>query len=362
MKTRYFPNLNALRFYAAVSVVVAHLLWSFQELRPAQLQGSVLELVFLDGPAAVTLFFVLSGFLITYLLLNEKFETKTIRVKAFWMRRILRIWPLYYLIAVIGVSVFPLLFGRDYRINDFGAAEVGLLIANLNVPYLAMLSHLWSISLEEQFYLVWPVLLKQRKLTPVTVMLAIIGIRILLTPLALATDDLQLQHLWIQNRVESMCIGGLAAWVVLNKLGLLKAIYRFQVPILLLFAVFIVVQFSESLPATLASSLVFAGVIVNVATNPQSILKLETPLTKRLGDLSYGIYMFHYPILYGLCIVLKDQSVTAGTNLLLVVGTFAGTFTLSVLSHRFFEAPFLRMKTRYQVRSRSRSLALAGTD
>ena len=117
------------------------------------------------GSLPVTFFFVLSGFLITSLLLVEKAETGTIRIKRFLTKRARRIWPLYYLVlaAGYGISIFVL---GDTSANVLAN---GLIVNALLLPNVAfafglipdMLIQIWSIGTEEQFYLVWPFLLRR---------------------------------------------------------------------------------------------------------------------------------------------------------------------------------------------------------
>src|SRR5262249_9751887 len=94
-----------LRFFAAMSVVFFHL--GITEIYGKSRKNFFLSWIFLDGGDAVTLFFVLSGFLITYLLLAELKKLGTIQVRKFYVRRILRIWPLYYFMVIMGFTFFP---------------------------------------------------------------------------------------------------------------------------------------------------------------------------------------------------------------------------------------------------------------
>jgi peptidoglycan/LPS O-acetylase OafA/YrhL len=104
-KIKYFLNLNGLRFIAASTVVIHHVeqtkdLYGFKN----YFGNATVQLI---GSMGVTLFFVLSGFLITYLLLQEKAVHQTVQLGKFYMRRVLRIWPLYYLVVLLGLFVFP---------------------------------------------------------------------------------------------------------------------------------------------------------------------------------------------------------------------------------------------------------------
>ena len=126
----YFPGLNALRFFAAFAVIITHIelmkkylgfnnawsdVWNPMDGTDSMPIISILDgsfkwyhpLVAEAGPLGVVFFFVLSGFLITFLLFVEKRERKTIKVGAFYARRIFRIWPLYYLLFMLGFFILP---------------------------------------------------------------------------------------------------------------------------------------------------------------------------------------------------------------------------------------------------------------
>ena len=165
----YFPNLNGIRFIAAFVVIIHHI-EQFKNLLGYENYwlNPTIQLI---GPLGVILFFVLSGFLITYLLLIEEKQTKTISIKSFYMRRILRIWPLYYLIIVISflivsrISFFDLGEWSSLIFNNFSIKFVFFLlflpnIALMAFPPIPYASQTWSVGVEEQFYLIWPILIK----------------------------------------------------------------------------------------------------------------------------------------------------------------------------------------------------------
>src|SRR5215213_8378112 len=101
----YFPNLDGLRFIAALLVIIHHVEQLKSIYRIPNHWGSAF--VQIIGEQGVVLFFVLSGFLITYLLLEEEKTTGTIRVRNFYLRRVLRIWPLYFFIVFISLAILP---------------------------------------------------------------------------------------------------------------------------------------------------------------------------------------------------------------------------------------------------------------
>src|SRR5690606_12891158 len=121
------------------------------------------------GNLGVNFFFMLSGFLITYLLIKEKEFTGTIHVPNFYVRRILRIWPLYYLCVAVGFIGFALLkkiSGAPLEENAnawyylFFAANFDIMHTWPEKPDALLLSVLWSVAVEEQFYLTWPLILR----------------------------------------------------------------------------------------------------------------------------------------------------------------------------------------------------------
>ena len=122
----YFPGLNALRFFAAYFVLLHH-----GETIRAKFGMPNFEAYsfFRNGMIAVSFFFVLSGFLITYLLLDEIQRTHDVSIKKFYIRRVLRIWPLYYLLIFIGLAIVPLFLNMihyDYKI-PYDTATAGVL-------------------------------------------------------------------------------------------------------------------------------------------------------------------------------------------------------------------------------------------
>src|SRR5687768_571572 len=156
----YFKGLNGVRFFAALMVIVAHV-EAFKKFAQLPNIGDAKVIRHL-GPQGVKIFFVLSGFLITYLLLSEMKVKGQIAVKKFYVRRILRIWPLYFLIAILGLFLLPQVFSPDYfpqKVYPHFAVKAILIFLMLpNVVYLVFghifsLGILWSIGTEEQFYL-----------------------------------------------------------------------------------------------------------------------------------------------------------------------------------------------------------------
>ncbi|NTW98979.1 MAG: acyltransferase, partial [Geobacteraceae bacterium] len=167
-KKVYFPNLNGVRFIAALMVIIQHTEEAKIKIGFPTSFRKESEL----GEIGVTLFFVLSGFLITYLLQSEKLSSGTISLQNFYTRRILRIWPLYFLIILLGFWIIPdfipVLWDKTSGANLSSHFSDHLLLDIFFMPNAAIIlfppilyvSQIWSIGVEEQFYLLWPLLMK----------------------------------------------------------------------------------------------------------------------------------------------------------------------------------------------------------
>ena len=168
MKSKlYFENLDALRGIACLAVMFFHIptyLVTDKESLFYRILSVLLSFNGQGGKIGVFFFFTLSGFLITYLLYCEKDITKSINIKNFYIRRLLRIWPLYFLIILIGFVIYPCIV-VNIGLNYIEKANLLLYISflsNFDVLYSSfptnkILGTIWSVAVEEQFYLIWPI-------------------------------------------------------------------------------------------------------------------------------------------------------------------------------------------------------------
>lgn len=328
MPTNYLPGLNTVRFYAAVSVVVAHVWWTGH------------TPFFLPSWDAVTLFFTLSGYLITYRLLIERKRTGHIDLKAFYVRRELRILPLYYLTVVIGGVLLPLV----------GAPAIpsGALVATLLlVPQLpaasgaslGLIGQMWSIGVEELFYVTFPFLMRHMALVRLALM--VIALTLLVTALAWAVNyDAYL--LAIRMRFECMAVGALAAWVVVKQLRWLFVVQHRAVEAAALFGLVSITLFGLQVHPfhDLFFATLTAIFLVNISTKPTPIVRLEYRWSKAAGDLTYGVYVWHMIVIWLMAFLFTGHT--------LAVASIAGTIIIAALSYRFIEKPLLTLKNRWQ--------------
>jgi peptidoglycan/LPS O-acetylase OafA/YrhL len=357
----YFPNLNGVRFIAALCVIIHHIeqlksffgydnLWNEPHIK-------------FIGKLGVVLFFVLSGFLITYLLLAEK-EAGGIAVRSFYIRRILRIWPLYYLVVLTGLFLLPYISflaipGRTEFVFDHFGGKVALYVFFLPnlalagfspVPYIAQA---WSVGVEEQFYLIWPWLIKKTKHI-LMALLGVIGFYLLITlflsyGITFRPGKIMgiMNDFWHSFNIDCMAIGGIAAYLLFYKKGkALQVLYHpvSQAIVYILILCSFIFRFHIPFPFEYFSVL-FAIVILNLASNQKTILRLENKVFSYLGQISYGLYMYHYVMISLSLKMLAGMGVV--NNVLIYILSLFLTVLISSISYEFFEKRFLKLKPKF---------------
>ncbi|MDI1355088.1 MAG: acyltransferase [bacterium] len=368
----YFPGINALRFFAALGVIITHV-----EL----LKGSfgfencwTNPIIFNLGGLGVYFFFVLSGFLITYLLLEEKEKYGTINIKSFYIRRILRIWPLYYIICVLGFFILPYFTGLQisYLETDFKQHFASnLLLYLLILPNLAFsmfpavphIGQLWSIGVEEQFYLVWPWLISKAKNLLsflVYLILAILVLKIFVLILGHFYSGLRwyqvLKNFVAMSKFECMAIGGIAALIYRGKLiNIQRFVYNARVFNLSLICIPFLILFTPDLIQDgihILYSFIFLIIILYISSGKKLWVNLETGIFSYLGKISYGIYMYHLLVIPSMLFLVKKYGLgmnALGTNFFIYLGSIFGTIFLAGISYSLVESPFIKLKSKYAI-------------
>ena len=363
-KKIYFKNLNALRFLAA-SMVVVHHIEQFKGFFNIENYFQSIPAIALIGKLGVNLFFVLSGFLITYLLLSEEKFFESIDVKKFYIRRMLRIWPLYFLIVFLSFFVLANIdmftipgYNKDFIYDDLGIKLFlyTVLLPNLVLVIYGMIpyaSHLWSIGTEEQFYLLWPLLLKTYKKNRLILMVAVILIYILAGVfLKLPISDF-LPHKEIiasfrsTFTVSCMAIGGIYAVLLFNKSKVLKIINNKFVFYFVLILVTSMIFLGIYIPFVQSEfyGVFFGLIILNFSSNENIGFSLENKHLNHLGNISYGMYMYH-PIAIMLAIYTGSQ-LGITSNWLFYPLSFLFTILMADISYKYFESYFLKFKTKF---------------
>ena len=389
----HLPALDGLRGLAVLLVVLHHIM-------PARGPANLLERVVFrtagTGWIGVDLFFVLSGFLITGILLSAKYGPRYFT--NFYMRRTLRIFPLYLgvLFAIFFIAPFlPIPWPRGMDDVKHHQLWFWLYATNFMVPFnlpMGLLGHFWTLAIEEQFYLVWPLLvlvLSPRKLIVLCLgmVVAALGFRIGLAVHTTHLDGLQADGMAMSVfkltfcRMDTLAVGGLLA--ILSQappFDLLKlarcVFYSTGLAIVGLVAWrtwsfdpseaypvswlnhydLIVTTAGLTVIAFFAASLLVFCFEQQAHTRINRIFRL--PILRTLGKYSYGIYVFHYPIVY---VALTDQRflglkienafhhglVAMSVRFVVLLGL---SFALAFVSFHLYEKQFLRLKRYFEYR------------
>ena len=357
----YRPGLDILRALAFLMVFVAHGLVVAID-RPTQ-AGAIAR----AGEFGVSIFFFLSSYLITELLLREKRDTGTIQIPAFYARRILRIWPLYF--AMIALGQLCGLFSPSHTLSFAWVASLLLLFTNWytvghGYPP-GFLFPLWSISVEEQLYLVWPWIVKH--LSPS----ALLGTASLLMTAAYLMLALLLHQgqtldpaIWANSLVQFQffALGTVTAIVLRGRVPNIPKAMRwilFLVGLLCMRTAQAAVYTDDrSLPRdfkhiapgfliVLAGCLCLFFSLLQLAAG-----KMQKPMIY-LGKISYGLYVYHV-LWLGVARHLTERF-TAGrlspvtSSLCAMSLALPATIVTAALSYRYLECPFLQLKKRFTV-------------
>ena len=367
LEESYFPNLDGLRFLCFLSVFFFHSFHTeYEYINESSIYYFVKSILFKNGNLGVNFFFVLSGFLITFLLLREKKQNGQIHIINFWRKRILRIWPLFYACVFFGFFIFPILktmFGQHPNetanliyyltfLNNFDFIEKGL-------PDASVLGVLWSVAIEEQFYFIWPLLIAT---IPVGGYKYLFSIIIIMTLVFRAWFDIpSYLEYHTFSCIGDMAIGGLGAVLVQKnsvrtmientRPGFIAALYC--VMILVFFFRSEIVETSQSVRIFERSivAVLFLCIILEQNYAKHSLFKLgDFKLLSKLGTITYGLYCLHF---IGILITTNAFKLFQWNNhvwQVLFMETFVAlmiTIMLAAISYRYFELPFLRLKEKF---------------
>jgi peptidoglycan/LPS O-acetylase OafA/YrhL len=350
-KLGYIPALDGLRALAIIAVMLFHL---------------KTKAIFPGGGIGVDVFFVLSGFLITTLLLQEWVMVGTISLRAFYERRVLRLLPAVIVFVVSYIAINLAFDSHEFtgrQSNDLLVRNVFLiaaygfnwLIALGGIPG-SGLSHLWSLSVEEQFYLAWPAVLLLTLRARVPAVLIMMGSALVVVvsaalPLILDGDwarfyygtDFRLQGLMLGSLLAQLYVAGVVnvnvTGSLLFRVALVQAVLFLTLVILLGRNEAAVLFYGGHTLVAICSAILITGALF-VEKNVLATT-LSNSVLVYIGKRSYALYLWHAAINVWL------QSIDAVPHFLLTV---ALSFLAAELSFRLVESPALRLKSRLRAR------------
>jgi peptidoglycan/LPS O-acetylase OafA/YrhL len=348
---RFFGSLDGLRALSIVAVIWLHAWWE----TPYYPRLEALP-VLRQGFYGVQVFFVVSGFLITTLLLREMERYGTISLRDFYIRRALRIWPLYYAVLAIYV-VNALIVERGtvraasflHYVPSFATFTYTWFIS-ANWPG-GMFNLAWTLSAEEQFYFFWPIVLRfLRGIWSSVVLIGIIALK-------LAADhhltDRVLPPGWLPTRIVlsiaiAICLGVLLAQALHRKRGF-RVLYlvlgwKWSAPVML---VAMLACLAPARPPWLVAFVVTTALVGACVVREDNGLAwfLRLRPVAFIGTVSYGMYLLNSLCLHGVRAVLRPIGVEY--PLVIFVITLGVTVAIAHLSHRYYESRFLALKERF---------------
>lgn len=369
----HISGFDSLRFFAASVIIFCHIeLVKYYRGLPALVSEAT---IYETGKLAVGAFFALSGFLITRLLMQEKTQYGNTSTCNFYMRRILRIWPLYYLILVLVFFVLP-----HFQIFQFPlqSAELQnnfalkLIFCLLLLPQMLLVKfgpvpgaeQLWTIGTEEIFYILWPLLLNKTKHALRWASLIIFSYLVIRFSLYQFSGHAPWrQHpgllyraylVLYYNRIDCLLLGAGAAiltynqykwWLsLINKRSLTITV---AVATLLLFIIGINFMAIDYFFYSLAFAWLVSAITVAHFKKPA-----QTFFTEKMGRVSYSIYLWHFIIVL-LAFAAKDffyprpQDHPIISEVFLYVFAYLFSYLAALLSHYYFETYFLQLKEKF---------------
>lgn len=352
----YYNQINGIRFIAVIFVIFHHTI------------GNEIEKIFNFGFFGVNLFFVLSGFLISEKLILEKLKgtSDKVIIKNFFFRRLLRIFPLYFLYLIICYIIVPNEFSHyTFWLITFSTNFWITLNNELTFWYL---THLWSIALEEQFYLFWPfiiIFIPIRKL--IYFFLVVICFAVIFRWYStLHFNNFKLyNYTMLHTNLDSLGIGALLAYFKQFNIKLLYKILNNKTFFLLILIILLLnykldnllsKEIFNKLLVAILSFYIIGKASLNIFS---SFLKkfLQNKIIEYLGKISFGIYIYHILVWgeFGPKIIsiwntiMNDDTNSLTRKLIVFTSVSLFTFLIASFSFEFFEKKFLVYKNKFTV-------------
>lgn len=363
----FFKNLDALRFLAFLGVFIWHTLPISNTPEHTVKISDFLISAFSFSYLGVPFFFTLSSFLITYRLLEEHKVFKDIQLLKFYLKRGLRIWPIYFLLIFICFIIIPFLFAVLHLekptlpdIFPFIFFWANFYMINHGVNFISALVVLWSLAIEEQFYIFWGLMLKYCKQYLMLLVFILLAGSVIFCYYYLYALNKKTMNLKIHSfyALPNFCFGAFIAIACQSKKNVFTFLKRlpnlFYATTYFLLIAFYVLQNLEITHFDIVITAVFnsacyALILFDQTFNDKRIFNVGNfKVVNYLGRISYGLYIYHLLIVSFMIkafhFFIPYQKLY--TSFLHALITLLITILVSHLSYRYFESYFLKLKDR----------------
>ncbi len=358
----YFENFDALRFISAVAVVLFHKFnnfdWAYYNENP--IIYKTFSFIARNGFIGVNFFFVLSGFLITYLIIKETETKKHFNLSNFLLRRILRIWPVYFIVLVIGFILKGEWHGIAYYLSFLSNIEV----LYRNTQQTGIQFPLWSVSIEEQFYLAVPSIIYLAKINTKNKFLWLYSSLLIISTVYQSINyyDINKIHYATMSCITPLSIGGILgvlSFYSCKSISFIKSLFKWHILAIYILGFFYIIVrvYLHHLPFIVITehlllSIFFGFILMEQTFSEHSIIKLKRfKLMGRLGTYTYGLYLYHMIVLIGVHYYWDYYNIYDNT-LIDTIGKLSISLILSLvicwLSFKYIESPFLNLKKKFQ--------------
>jgi len=361
LKIHYYKELDGVRALAVLMVMFFHF---FQSGEIAQHTWQGLQKISIFGQTGVTLFFILSGFLITRILLATKNAGNYF--SSFYIRRTLRIFPLYYLYLLLFYFLFPSITGQSvvpFSLQVYNWVYLQDFAQTFKWKFSGP-DHFWSLAVEEHFYLFWPFLIyffdKRKIIISIFLLIAVS----FLVRIYLLSEQYEVYYFTF-SRMDDLALGSLLAILeVEKKLDSSKSgrfIFLFAgvlVPTILMWTIFsgahntLIQVIKFNLISLVYFSLIGCIISVKESSWVKKLFKINPLLYT--GKISYGLYVYHPACFWLFSLFIKTNSI-----LFNFFGSFAFAYLTATLSYYLIEQKFLGMKKYFEYKKGAVALVVA---
>lgn len=351
IERKHFHTFDALRFFSFLLVFLIHI--------PGTESSKIIYFT-KSGGVGVSFFFTLSGFLITYILLHEKINKGKIRLKNFFVRRILRIWPLFYamilfafltpyILNILKISYSDEGYSPNWFMSLFFLENYKMMITG-TFPNVSPLRVMWSLCVEEHFYIIWGIIFFfiPAKKTPLLILLCILIANIF----RIIYGYFNIQSSDLFSNIDYFAYGAIPAYILIFKSEIIDRIEKFPIFIKYLTGIITIALIfglpninSDWLPylSPTIFGIFFSIIILFTLPPSNSIYIKDNFLISKLGLYTYGLYLFHTIILRLMLQIthLLNFEINWFVSALI---SLTITIIVSIISYHLFEKQFLKLK------------------